>query len=118
MVVDGDERVVLEDAPVIGVLADLVESLLWLDQGALSTELVDFYGEYRLVFEARGAMLGCEDEVSGRSFEVPAAAFCAATEAWCRELLGEIEAAHARILRNPSYLQLKERIEAVLRELR
>jgi hypothetical protein len=116
MVANGEECIVLDDAPVIGVLVEVAESLLRLKQGAALAEVVDFYGEYKLVFRAMGAAIECENEFAGGKCQTPAAAFRDAAKRWSDDLLAGIEEHYTTIGENPHYQRLKEQVVRTWRE--
>ena len=87
MIASGEECIVLDEAPVIGVLVEVAESLLRLEQGAASAEVVDFYGEYKLVLRATGAAIECENEFAGGKCQAPAVAFRDAAKRWSDDLV-------------------------------
>lgn len=116
MVASGEECIVLDEAPVIGVLVEVAESLLRLKRGAASAEVVDFYGEYKLVFRATGAAIECENEFAGGKLRAPAVAFRDAAKRWSDDLLAGIEEQYATIKENPHYQRLKEQVVRTWRE--
>ena len=116
MVANGEECVVLDDAPIIGVLVEIAESLLRLKQGAALAEVVDFYGEYKLVFRATGAAIECENEFAGGKCQVPSVAFRDAAKRWSDDMLAGIEQHYTTIAENPHYQRLKEQVARTWRE--
>jgi hypothetical protein len=105
-----EECVVLENAPMIGVVVDVAESLLRLKQGAPLVEVVDFYGEYKLVFRAQGESIECENEFAGAKCRVPTLAFRSAGKRWCNDVLAGIESNYPTIAGNAHYQRLKEQV--------
>ena len=116
MIASGEECIVLDEAPVIGVLVEVAESLLRLEQGAASAEVVDFYGEYKLVFRATGAAIECENEFAGGKCQAPAVAFRDAAKRWSDDLLAGIEEHYTTIKENPHYQRLKVQVVRAWRE--
>lgn len=118
MAVDDEECIVLEDAPLIGVVIELATSLLRLKQGAHSAEVVDFYGEYKLVFRETGETLECENEFTSQKCRAPSTTFRAAAQTWCNDTLADVEKRHTNILKNPNYQRLKTHIADTWRDQR
>ena len=117
MIASGEECIVLDEAPVIGVLVEVAESLLRLKQGAASAEVVDFYGEYKLVFRATGAAIECENEFAGgKCFKLSAVATRDAAKRWSDDLLAGIEEHYTTIKENPHYQRLKVQVVRAWRE--
>ena len=110
IVMNGKECIVLEDAPVIGVLVEVADSLLRLQQGAALAEVVDFYGEYKLVFRGAGANIQCDSEFAGRRCQAPTEVFRDAARRWSSDVLAGLEERYTTIVENPHYLRLKQQI--------
>ena len=116
IVANGEECMVIDDAPVIGALVDVAESLLRLKQGATLAEVVDFYGEYKLVFRARGSAIECENKSGGGKCLATAGAFHDAAKRWSDEVFAGIEEHFATIAENPCYQRLKQQVARTWRE--
>jgi hypothetical protein len=116
MVVNGEECVVLDNAPIIGVVVEVSESLLSLKQGAPLAEVVDFYGEYKLAFHAKDEVIECEDEFAGTKCEARAVVFRAAARRWCDETLAGIEERYPTIAINSHYQRLKAQVARTWRD--
>lgn len=116
MVASGEECIVLDDAPIIGVIVEVSESLLRLKQGAASAEVVDFYGEYKLVFRAMGSAIECENEFGGGKCQAPAVAFRDAANRWSDDMFAGIEEHYRAITENPHYQRLKQQVARTWRE--
>ena len=116
MVTNGEECLVLEDAPVVGVLVEVAEALLRLKRGAALTEVVDFYGEYKLVFRATDDSVECENEFNGAKCHASATAFRDAARLWSADLLIGIEEHYTTIRENPDYQRLKAQVLQTWRE--
>ncbi len=108
LLVDGAEVIVLEEAPVIGAMLDFVDALHRLSKSSRKVEVVDFYGEYVLVFHETAGVITCKSEFTGEKIQVSRSMFKTAIQIWSEAVLTEIEACHHEILQNSEYQQVKK----------
>lgn len=111
IVIDGQSAMVFDDAPLLGLLVEVSE--LWdrILRGASTAELVDFYGEYKLVMRVQKRLLVLENEFSGVRVSIPHRTFVAAARVWSESLLRDLEQRHPGLNNNPSYVRLKAFIQ-------
>jgi hypothetical protein len=111
---DGEERILLEDVPVVGVLLDLIELWLQVNDGAQCAEAVDFYGEYRLVLRRAGDALELENEHARQRAHGSAGAFGSALHTFAEDVLGALEQHHPDVAANPAFHRLRDLVRRSL----
>lgn len=110
LLVDGAEVIALEQAPVIGAMLDFVDTLHRLSKSSRKVEVVNFYGEYVLVFHETAGVITCKSEFTGEKIQVSRSMFGTAIQIWSEEVLTGIEACHHGILQNSEHQQVKKYI--------
>lgn len=98
--------IILQDAPVLGVLTELSE--LWMDvqKGVQVATATDFYGEYELVLRRQSENVEFTSSWTGESLLVHPEVLKEAVKNWCPEVRRDIEQHYPDIVRNPKYRDL------------
>lgn len=111
IVINGEKVTFIEDAPLLGALVEV--SALWkqIQQGAMTAEAVDFYGEYKLVINLKNGLVVLSEEFSGIRVCARRDEFVAAVRTWATALLSELEHVYPALTQNPNYARLKTSIE-------
>lgn len=107
---DDVECLVVDNAPVFGVMIDLSESLLRLKNGEVRVEAIDFYGEYKLSFRSTSEFIECQNEFANGRCQAPHDLFRTQSKIWCDYSLAELEERFVALRSNSDYQRLKDYI--------
>jgi len=107
-------RFVLQDVPIIGLVVDISEAWSAMKKGNLTSEFIDFYGEFKLVFRKAGDEIECEEEFSGAVFKTKVAEFLDEIIRWSRDMFKGIESLFPALNQNKKYVGVREYVQDIL----
>lgn len=107
----GSAALIVEDAPLLGLLMDLTD--LWRDiaKGNPSADTFDFYGEHHLELHVQDGLATLKDEFQEGRIEAPLDVFAGEVIRWQRELFSEMERVHPSLLKSSEYKRLRGIVE-------
>lgn len=104
------EEIVFEEAPLLGLVADL--SFLWREtqRGSRRPTAPDIYDSYVLALARQGSLVAIEEERTGKSISIEMVLLHRVGHAWASSVFSNMEKVYPEMTKVDGYVELKRLI--------